>query len=530
MKNPVLRKALPIMSLILVLAFTMSLFVFANDESGNKEPSNVAETVDSSSSQQRWMKYPNSKLIINPNENAKVSASELAIGVENDSGSVGTLLSDLLYISEANASNYNIEDAKLFYEPDFSENSAKKFSNLDIDPSQNCISRNDSVGSALDITVRPEAITTGYASLEISGRSSATMFNFSSKNYIAVLDVAEIPAGGTAVFGAAITPYNMEFYTVTEPGKYMFILNEELTDNNQSSRSVVFQFRFTSAGDYKFNNFKVYEIDKGSTAPVSSASTFSISSLKNDVSFENGASATINDFFFDESTVVRKITVNKDGKFVLWGKVNGNAVCKDYAKAIIGEIDGYNYAIKPSVKGHMFFYNSVEDLQSGENALESIKGASYWALEMNEVVKGTNIYIGISVSDTASADDVYQSALKASCIPYSPDKFDGLETFWNSFIAANGTKGYLKETNAPVEPDNPDNPNPPVEPENPNNPDTPENPDNPGTTENPNNGEKPGDTKDSSLMVWIISLIISGGIIAVIVVLNNDKVKNLIKR
>lgn len=403
----------------------------------------VAETVDSSSSQQRWLTYPNSRLIINPNSNANTASAELAVGLKNGMGSVQSVLSDVLNVYEADASALSIDNGTLFYAANFSATATKKWNNMDTAEDKNCLSRNDSVNDALDITVRPTAISERGGALKITDVTAAQRYQFGKKNYIAVVDVAEIPAGGTAVF--CITPFDLSSrYTITKPGRYVFLINELLPDNSQVTKSIQFMLRFTAAGDYKFNEFKVYEVDRGATAPVGSATTFSITSLTNNLTFANGSAATVSDYFMDDSTISRRIAVTSEGKYVIWGKVLGDAVYKDFSKAIIGTVGNYNYAIKPSVKGDMYFYNTLADLAAGTNMQSSIKGASYWALETYELPAGTNVYVGFSISDVYPASEVYEKALTAGSIPYAENTFTGLDAFWTSYIDQHDVRSFLK--------------------------------------------------------------------------------------
>lgn len=496
MKNLVLRKGLVVFGLILAFVFSLFAVVYgAQSEGGNinndsnrqqqlqnneqkpispnadngetneiselsayentdEEPCvdiTVEDTIDSSENQQKWLAYPNSNLIINPNSDADASSAELIVGIKNESGEIATVLDNVFNIYEANASKLSTGDGTLFYTADFSA-ATGRYNNMYTEESRNCLSRNDSVADALDITVRETAITERqYASLEITDNSAAGLaWDFREKNYIAVIDVAEVAENGTVVLGATSNPalYISDIYTITEPGRYVLLLNEDvMTDSGNVIEDHSYlcpRFRFTAAGDYKFNEFKIYEVDKGATLPVSSSSTFSIASLTNALSFDNGSSAEVSDYFANESVITRRISITEEGKYVIWGKVIGDAVYKDYAKAIVGTIGNYNYAFKPSVKGKMYFYNSVEDLTSGTNALASIDGAAYWALETNELVTGTNVYLGFCVSDKYSADEVYQQALTAASIPYSNDTFSNLEDFWNSYISENNVDNFLE--------------------------------------------------------------------------------------
>ena len=99
-----MKKFMKVMAFVLVAAMMLSLAAC-----GKKVEDSSSDYADSSENQQRWLKTPNSSLVINPDFVAGASSESekqaLNLGITDDSGNVSKSFNDLLFLLEDRSAN-----------------------------------------------------------------------------------------------------------------------------------------------------------------------------------------------------------------------------------------------------------------------------------------------------------------------------------------------------------------------------------------------------------------------------------------
>lgn len=405
---------------------------------GKKVEDSASAYIDSSENQQRWLKTPDSKLVINPDSASGSQKQALNLGISDDSGNVTDTFSDLLYVLEDRSSN-GVGGVE-YWSADFSS-SSELWMNLDLLDANN--SRNDQ----LDIVVNPDTKTTLFG--------EGDEFDLDANNLTLVVDVQQCDAPfniKVRTFGPAA---EVTLGNISSPGTYTYNLRKALhvgTNPNMKygQRLVCFDFVFSSGGSYKFNSFKLMDLNSGlQKAEANVSSTWAPYSISSELAFPNGTAIKAEDFFYGENTVDRVISCIKGGNIVLAGKVYGTAAFDEDQNVITMESSSGNIAIASKRKGDVTFYKTEDDMLGDMNGSSDPAEAQYWTLAIGEVVEpqdeentGDSFYVAVSLDKTKSAADLSKSSYEGVSSKGERVLKD-LPDYWTGLLSEKDISNYI---------------------------------------------------------------------------------------
>lgn len=404
------------------------------------------EAVDNSDSQQRWLKYPDSDITINPSaengtDSSDVKKQELALSVG------GKTLDNVLFTLEQISANGSAGSTE--WEADFSAETTKM-------TNMTKLVANNSKGSSLDVVVPDQ---NGGRDLDASnnfvvrGIKEAYQYDFANKEYYLVIETGEC-ADSVDINFYTYSPVSDTLLTSVGANETKVVSINELCKSVDSegliteSTRAFFDIKFKKGGAYQFKTFAVKVMPTGSQAAESAALEFAPYSLKNSAVFPNGTGVETEDFFYSTNTVTRKITATASGSFVVGGKIADGATAeydeRDGSVSVTGA-DGVNYVVRLTKKDNVQFYASEEDMLGGKNALEDISGAKYWTTSITDLNEGDSTYFSVSASTSVSAEELYTSAKNGSSTAKAKKRLKNLPQEWTDYISSHGdVEKYIK--------------------------------------------------------------------------------------
>lgn len=431
-------------SFILVAALAFSL-------AGCKEKlqDSASGYVDSSENQQRWLKTPNSSLVINPSALSGASADTqkqaLNLGILDESGNVAETFNDLVYLLEDRSAN-GVGGAE-FWSADFSSSS-------ELWVGMDALDANNSRNDALDIVVNPD----NHPRLFGEGDE----FDLDENNLTLVVDVKQCDGPFTIRIRTTSPAVEVPMATITAPGTYMYNLRKILkTGNSQDfkygTRLVSFDFDFTVGGSYKFNSFKLMDLDSGlQKSEKDVASTWAPYSISSELEFPNATAIKTEDFFYGESTVNRLVSCTKNGIVALAGTVYGTAAFDAAENTITMETSSGNIAINSKRKGSsVLFYKTEDEMLSGVNGSEDPTDAKYWVMDIGELLapnpeaepdsdeaEGDSFMISVSLDKSKSVDEL--SKLSYEGVSSKGDRvYKDLPDYWTGLLSEKNISDYI---------------------------------------------------------------------------------------
>lgn len=429
-----MKKLSKIFAVCLVIAMVAGLL----SACGGSYNFTAEEAVDNSDSQQRWLKYPDSDITINPSaesgsDSSDVKKQELSLGVG------GKTLDGVLFTLEQISANGSAGSTE--WEADFSAETTKM-------TNMNKLVANNSKGSALDVVV-PEQ--NGGKDLDASnnfvirGIKEAYQYDFANKEYYLVIETGEC-ADNVDINFYTYSPVSDTLLTSVGPNETKVISINELCRSvdaegliTESTRAF-FDIKFKAGGAYQFKSFSVKVMPTGNQAADSAALEFAPYSLKNTATFPNGTGVEVEDFFYSTDTVTRKITATAAGAFVVGGKIPDGATAEfdERDGSVSVTADGVNYVVRLSKKDNVQFYASEEDMLGGKNPLENISGAKFWTSAITDLNEGDSAYFSVAASTSASTADLYTSAKNGSSTAKAKKRLKNLPQEWTDYISSHG--------------------------------------------------------------------------------------------
>lgn len=404
------------------------------------------EAVDNSASQQRWLKYPDSAITINPSAESGEDATdtkkqELSLGVD------GKTVDNVLFTLEQMAANGSSGSTE--WEADFSAETTKM-------KNMTKLVSNNSKGSALDVVVPDQyggKDLDSYNTFRIRGISEAYQYDFVNKQYYLVIETGEC-ADNVDINLYTYSPVYDTLLTSVGSNDVKIVNINELCKNTDEeglitdSTRAFFDIHFKKGGAYQFKSFSVKVMPTGSQAAESAALEFAPYSLKNTATYPNKTVVETEDFFYSTDTVTRKVTANSTGSFVVGGKIADGATAtydeKDGAIYVDGA-NGVNYTVRLTKKDNVQFFATEEDMLGGKNALESISGAKYWTTEVSDLNVGDSAYFAVSASTSKKAAELYDNAKSGSSTAKAKKRLKNLPQEWTDYISSHGdVNKYIK--------------------------------------------------------------------------------------
>ena len=150
--------------------------------------------------------------------------------------------------------------------------------------------------------------------------------------------------------------------------------------------------------------------------------------------YDCGLTLNVEDFFYSEQTIVR--TAKGNGKpYVYWGSFaasNINNVKMDSSSLMFRRTDGYTVAVATSCSGKFYFFNSEDDLKSGDGKTEEIKQFGIWCFVPDENESAMSLCVG-------SKGESYENVLTAAKKPFTDNNYNTVKSqqkkYWNEMLA-----------------------------------------------------------------------------------------------
>lgn len=433
-----------IISCILALLFILSLVACNTGNSWT-----VRDVIDASAAQQRWLKRPNSTIMINPSaieDNAAFSKNENNLGIEvgvlDSSGNVVVTLEDVCMILEANGSNgYGGEEVWTAY---FEGEGQNVFGHSKL-------ADNTSSGTSLSGTVPADKSTA------MTIQSSAGIPAITNDNYYMVISVSNLyfPEGKNSIR----IDYNLKDPSITaktsteitEPGNYLvslrdIIMKQDNYSTEKYANTLINPSIHISQGiGLTVTKWCIIKVTEGLNLATKAASRvwypYMISTSQE---YDFGSVIAVDDMISGTNAISRSITAQSSGTIGLAGYLNGGTASLEQKGSVL-RITGsdFDYSVSLSKFSGIMFYETLEDLLAKQNGTEEQTTESrYWATAGSSVLANDNYTIGIAASSKAS-DNTSDAAKTAALSATVRRTMDGIEEWWNEYIAANDVSGYI---------------------------------------------------------------------------------------
>lgn len=403
-----------------------------------------ADVINRSEDQQKWLRFPQSSLVINPDaigegkeDSRDMTTIPLSFGVQDASGNVIATYDDAFFILEYSCANgLGSEVVK-----QISWDGCKGLSKVD----------NLSNGTTLAFTI-PDGFDK-----EIQVRLTETMMiDYNDKNLFLSCNIAELPEGASLIFQPYIidtTGRPLTFETWTAPGYYLLNLRSAAENVGVSpffdeGNSMSVQLKTSTPGRYRITDFSIVRLGTGYQKAAKAASTeWAPYYMKSNIQYPNGSAVETTDFFLGANIIGRKITPKAAGDVGFAGKIYGTCSYDSNQNALTFDNGATKYAIFLKRKGTIEYYATYEDLMSGENVLESPEGAAYWALLVNSLAPSeddtASFYVAVAASDTLSMKELLDVGGSSISVTKAKKVYSSLEAYWDSFIAENDVSDYI---------------------------------------------------------------------------------------
>lgn len=426
------------------MVVALVLAVFAGCGGGNNFT--CADVVNSSASQQRWIKSFDSNIVVNPNAIGAESYTEadedmsLDLGILAEDGSVAKTLDDVVFFLETSVSNG--KGGEDLWVANFTpgEENLRGVARLE---------NNSSDGKMFSATV-PEGM-----SLNIRAKSG-TELNFIDKIYM-VMDVGSLTAESefSVVCGAnwGVGDFNV-FEDINAPGVYVAELTQAFIDtcvkaNNEepdTSKNVKVtpQFNMQDNMSLLLNSWAIRSIplsfQKATKAMTNTWYPYQIVSSQE---FDYGVALTTTDMITGENAVTRKVACDLNGNVYVAGYLNGGTATYNEKNSVVTVTgDGFEYSICVKRSGEIAFYDSEENMLTNTAPSAEPKATSqYWTISQTSYGVGETYNIGVAASLTAgtTASDAKDAASAATLKKFEANAVSK----WDEFIAANDVSDYI---------------------------------------------------------------------------------------
>lgn len=404
-----------------------------------------ADVISRSEKQQRWLRSPVSNLILNPNAvDADAGAEDprdmttvpLSFGVKDASGKLVATYDDAFFLLEYACANGT--GAELVQQ--ISWDGCKGLSKVD----------NSSNGPLLSFT-----IPAGFGK-EVQIRTTENLnIDYNDKKLYISCTIAEIPEGASLLYNPYVIDtigHSAVYATWTAPGRYLINLQEAAIAGDitflEGGNSTSVNLKTSDEGTFRITDFSIVRLTSGYHPAAEKASTeWAPYYMRSTLEYPNESSVETLDFFYGSYTVARKITPRSKSDLAFAGRIYGTCSYDSKNKALTFDNGTVRYVIYLRRKGTVEFYQSYEDLLSGENVLESADGALYWAFPSFGMVSteddSSSFYVSVSASAELSIEDLLSEGKDATSMTKAKKAYDALEEYWNAYIAENDVSDYI---------------------------------------------------------------------------------------
>lgn len=424
--------------ILLLIAGVLILSILSSCGEANKNPGITSvDLVDSSASQQRWLRLPESNLIINPDAFVGTDSSDLKklplnIGALDTSGETATVkytTNNALFILENNGANGKggTEIFRAIFSGDKANMTFNK-NNLNVDAN----------GEKITMSVNP-ACPNLWEGITFKKTVDINL----DKDVIMNVNILECQ-GRMSLKGdllkPAITVIAQEDATIT--GFKSYNLTEIIKGLGTEGGTAKLNFSIFAI-DYDKNvvidSFSISEIDKGFHPAADNAITqWSPSNIKSTLTYPNGSYIETTDYFIDSNTIGRKIRAIDLGSVTLAGKITGKSSYDKKANTITIEQDGFKYVIAPKRKLNVSFYNTEEDMIGAKNGSpEPIETSVYWTVGMGNLQIDDEVAIAISMSTDLSVDEMKALVKEGTSSIKTNTILEDNVLYWDEYLVNN---------------------------------------------------------------------------------------------
>lgn len=397
------------------------------------------DLVDNSETQQRWLRLPDSNLVINPESYSKEKESgdflnmPLNIGILDEEGNLKKTIDDAMFFMEKNSSNgkggeviftgnwtpeninFNVNKPEMEYEP---------------------------IGeTGVKFWIKPES---KYNAVIMTFKKRLEM-DFDQDIF---LNVNVIECVGMISLKGDLEPQHdirttgLLSYNLTEFSGY--------TGKKKLSLGV---YAIEPGNPVAIDLYEIRQIPKGFHYGNNILTTWAPYSLVSNIGYENETSISVTDVFASEKTIVRKITGVEKGVLALAGKYNGSLSYDNKNGCINITGDGYKYTIATKRKANFRCFATEDDMKNDKNEItENYPDNGYWLINFGAVNPEDSAFLSITVDSDNSM--TFEEMAEMGKEYLSEKKYDAMYTerieSWNEYIAKNElTSEFFK--NLPAE-------------------------------------------------------------------------------
>ncbi len=431
-----MKKILKVFALL--LSFVMVAGLFACDKSISNNFT-IADLVDASENQQRWLADPESKLVVNPAAKDGTSViganGDLAVSLASGANTVNDILF-FLEPSWANGGNSTDYLCRFYYTGDKAVRGLTTCQNPVLEETK----------------ISTDVPEDNSASLSCADRISIDLAN---DNFLVIKvdDLSVVTEGCYASVSVLlrIGTKDITVDNIVKPGVYVYNMNDiykdsELFDETATTVDKIYiKYTLSKGSHFVISDYYAVAIDvencKGTTPVVSEFGGFYIKSTQ---SFPNGTVLEVTDSIMGNS-LSRSVVCTKSGSVAVAGAINGTATYDAEENVINVDCGSYKYQVDARRHRDISYFDSYEDLIANANAKSAPSSSTkYWAMAFDMIVESNAFCVSATISDTASFAEMAASNDIASATSQVKKYLKTGADRWNSFIASNDVSGYFQ--------------------------------------------------------------------------------------
>ncbi len=174
---------------------------------------------------------------------------------------------------------------------------------------------------------------------------------------------------------------------------------------------------------FTLKDFRLVECEPGlQNAQNSADATYYTDGIESVLKFNNGTGVKTFDYYSNEYTVARKLTLTDDGLMVIGGKVNGNVAYDGSTYTVTATYNGIEYAVTSNKTQCIEFYDSEEDMYNGNATEFPTENTKYWVSYCPDLKIGESVYMAVAANTENSDIDLISTARYAIDAYYRIEK------------------------------------------------------------------------------------------------------------
>lgn len=363
----------------------------------------------------------NSLIEISAGEPSENSNLGLDLNVTNANGEK-VLLDDVLFVLERKSAN---GEGQTILEPIYEGENT-----------------NVRVGSKLALTPTENGLKIEH-SAESSAIRITDYFHFdTTKEYVLILDIADLTLGtvkdteantpGWEMYGSIKydvmgnwSKYSQNLSWMPWPdfdaeGRFTLyasdMIRSHLSEMDQDIENLDIGFIPVlyvrgSGTSFTLKNYRLVECEKGLQNALNGANvSYYTDGIESKLQFANGTGVKTFDYYSNEYTVARKLTLTDEGLMVIGGKVDGNVTYDGTTYTVIANYNGIEYAVTSNKTQRIEFYDSEEDLYNGNATEFPTENTKYWVSYCPDVKVEESVYMAVAANTENSDIDLISTA------------------------------------------------------------------------------------------------------------------------